>query len=375
MKTQRILVADDDLPLLELMSRRLARAGYAVDQAADGRQALGKISQARYDVIVTDINMPGMTGLEILAAVKEIDTTIEVVIVTGGATMETAIEALNAGAFGYLIKPFDHLGVLDKIVAKAIDYRRLVLDNRRLAEIQKRRGDLLEAEVTARIQQLRRRHEEILQILAGMPDGVMVLDAQQKVILSNPVADQWCEQAPDGHQQPVEAICGWLSERSLGGDQVLMLRGRRMRLRALPLFHDDGLGRQLLIVQEPGRATMESDPEIAACLGRLRYGAASLEHHIGEGQAAKILADLNEDLNEVIELIQGEIIPAARAAGAAASQPTGSDAQPRSWAGRELVDGQSDSAHEGAWHDRSQAAEDQPAPWPPPTADPRGEAA
>ena len=128
--------------------------GLQVDRAEDGRTALEMLKRSGYDLILTDIYMPGATGLDIIRLAKENDPHVQVVVVTGSATLDNAVEALNMGAFSYLTKPFDHLSVFDNAVSRALEFRRLIRDNLRLAEIQRRRGDMLEAEVTDRIRQI-----------------------------------------------------------------------------------------------------------------------------------------------------------------------------------------------------------------------------
>ena len=123
-----ILVADDEPAMMQMMVRRLVRQGYEPDQAEDGRAALECIEKKKYDLIVTDIYMPGVTGLELLRQAKEADSQTQVIVVTAGATLENAIEALNDGAFAYLMKPFDHFSVFDNMVARALQFRQILLD-------------------------------------------------------------------------------------------------------------------------------------------------------------------------------------------------------------------------------------------------------
>ena len=114
-----VLAVDDDPSLLKLMVRRLDKLGLQIEQASDGRSALELIESNTYDLVVTDIYMPGVTGLELLKQAKEREQHTQVIVVTAAATMENAVEALNNGAFAYLTKPFDHMSVFDNVVSRA----------------------------------------------------------------------------------------------------------------------------------------------------------------------------------------------------------------------------------------------------------------
>src|SRR3989304_4574207 len=99
------------------MLRRLQRMELEVDRARGGREGISMVNQKRYALIVTDIYMPGATGLELLEAAKQRDARTQVLVITGGATIGMGAKALEAGAFAYLTKPFDHLRVFAHTVA------------------------------------------------------------------------------------------------------------------------------------------------------------------------------------------------------------------------------------------------------------------
>jgi two-component system response regulator AtoC len=129
----RVLVADDKENLRRLVSRILADAGgYAVDEADDGARALALVATRAYDVVVTDIRMPGADGFELLAAVKARDPSVEVVMMTGYATVQDAVRAMKRGAFDYLEKPFDPDAALG-VVARAAERKRVADAARRAA--------------------------------------------------------------------------------------------------------------------------------------------------------------------------------------------------------------------------------------------------
>ena len=96
------------------LQRVLARAGYEIASAADATDAMAQISGARFDLVLCDIRMPGISGLELVRQIHELQPDLPCIIVTGYGGTEQSIEALRAGAFWYLEKPFDqvHLDVV-----------------------------------------------------------------------------------------------------------------------------------------------------------------------------------------------------------------------------------------------------------------------
>jgi DNA-binding NtrC family response regulator len=127
----RILIVDDEEIVLKSCQRALAGAERDLDTAASGAEALQKIDAGRYDVVVLDIMMPSIDGLEVLQRVKEAHPDLEVVMVTGLSQIDTAVRAMKLGAFDYLAKPFDP-DELAVVVERALERRRLLAENQSL---------------------------------------------------------------------------------------------------------------------------------------------------------------------------------------------------------------------------------------------------
>src|SRR5882724_8678678 len=110
----RVLLVDDDPAVLEVTKRRLEKAGNHVVPCSNGGEALTILAQESFDVMLSDIQMPGITGLKLLRAVREHDLDLPVVLVTGNPDVNSAAEAVEYGAFRYLIKPvpFDELSAV-----------------------------------------------------------------------------------------------------------------------------------------------------------------------------------------------------------------------------------------------------------------------
>ncbi|OGP15013.1 MAG: hypothetical protein A2052_04890 [Deltaproteobacteria bacterium GWA2_54_12] len=129
----KILITDDDMDLRELLTEAIKNWGYEVSVARDGDEALRKLRMERFDIVITDLMMPGMDGLALLQKIKDLDKEILVIIITGYATIETAVKAIESGAYDYIAKPF-RLDELMIVIKNACERLRLVLQNRALLE-------------------------------------------------------------------------------------------------------------------------------------------------------------------------------------------------------------------------------------------------
>ena len=119
MGSTKILIVDDELIMRESLAGWLERDGHYIEKAESGEEALEKLKLTRFDILLVDIKMEGMSGLEVLTQVKESDPDAAVVMITAYGSISTAIEAMKNGAYDYLLKPFDpdELGVLiEKII-------------------------------------------------------------------------------------------------------------------------------------------------------------------------------------------------------------------------------------------------------------------
>jgi DNA-binding NtrC family response regulator len=137
LSTIDVLVVDDDNDFRTTMARRFRQAGFRVVEAANGEQVLEILSQREMDVVVLDMIMPGITGLDLLQRIREIHAECEVIFLTGQATVESAVEAMKLGAYDYLQKPFP-LKELEMLVEKAAERRRLSKENTQLKALLER---------------------------------------------------------------------------------------------------------------------------------------------------------------------------------------------------------------------------------------------
>jgi diguanylate cyclase (GGDEF)-like protein/putative nucleotidyltransferase with HDIG domain len=143
----KVLLADDEEAIRLMLGRQLRRANHEVTLAEDGMAALEQLKQETFDLVVSDMKMPRLDGMGLLAKAKELAPDTEFIILTGHGNLENAVEAFKTGnVFDYLLKPLDDIHELNAVVARAIERRQLRADNARLvAELQSQLKELEEA--------------------------------------------------------------------------------------------------------------------------------------------------------------------------------------------------------------------------------------
>jgi two-component system response regulator PilR (NtrC family) len=125
---EKILVVDDEQSLREVLSIMLKRAGYAVTSATGGEEAVELLQKEIYDLVITDLRMPKVDGMEVLSAVKSVSPETVVLIITAFASADSAVEAMKQGAYDYLTKPFQ-VDEVQLIIRNALEKRRLTTEN------------------------------------------------------------------------------------------------------------------------------------------------------------------------------------------------------------------------------------------------------
>lgn len=140
MASPKVLVVDDETSLCQFMQIMLAKEGYEVTALSSGQEALSRLAQKRFDVVIADLMMPEMNGLELLSKVREIDPSLAFVVMTAFASVDSAIEALKKGAADYITKPFK----VDEIkiaLARLLEQKRLSSENLSLKRQLKKESD------------------------------------------------------------------------------------------------------------------------------------------------------------------------------------------------------------------------------------------
>jgi two-component system, cell cycle response regulator len=157
----RILVVEDDPVVAELFRQLLPAQGYTTDFASDAEAALAMVMERTYDLVVSDKNLPRISGLELLKAVKQSQPDLDVIIMTAYADMQSVLVALEQGVYDYLVKPFESIDDVLAKIQRALEKRRILLENKRYvayltqanAQIEGMNRDL-EAKVAERTREL-----------------------------------------------------------------------------------------------------------------------------------------------------------------------------------------------------------------------------
>lgn len=151
----RVLVVDDDPMIRQLLEEALIMEGFQASTEPGGKEALEALSGGSFDVVITDLSMPGMNGLELIRLTNEGHPHVPKIIITGAGTMEDAIEAIRIGAYDYIRKPLN-LGELWVVLGRAVRNRRLVLSNQEFQRQLQESNQRLEQRVRERTDELTR---------------------------------------------------------------------------------------------------------------------------------------------------------------------------------------------------------------------------
>ncbi|HKK89769.1 MAG TPA: response regulator, partial [Desulfobacteraceae bacterium] len=166
MRQEQVLIVDDEKRIVDSVQFFLEKEGFAVSHAGCGRDALSLVRESRIDLVLLDISMPGMDGFEVLEKLFCLDPDILVIMITGYATVESAVKALKIGAWDYLRKPFDHQDLV-KTVKNAANHKQLMKENRA---------------VSARLEISEKRCQYMVN---SSPDLIYTLDAKGKFTFVN----------------------------------------------------------------------------------------------------------------------------------------------------------------------------------------------
>ena len=177
---RKILAIDDEAVIRDSCSRILAQEGCDIVTAADGEEGLAaiKADPKGFEVVLLDLKMPGMSGMEVLEQAREVNPALLVVVITGYATVDTAVEAMKKGAYDFIAKPFTP-DQLHLVVNRAQEKRRLELE-----------AEQLRAEAARSLRDVATEKSKVRTIVNSMAYGIVVTDREGRVVLLNPAASR-----------------------------------------------------------------------------------------------------------------------------------------------------------------------------------------
>jgi two-component system phosphate regulon sensor histidine kinase PhoR len=218
----QILVVDDELDTRDGCQQILSRMGYPVFTASRGIDALQILENQPVTIVLLDLKMPGMDGMEVLRRIRQRDEKTLIIVITGYATVEMAIEAMKLGAYDFIAKPFDPDG-LRIVVRRAHERIRLTVEAERL-ELERRKTltDLLTEKSRTRT------------IIESLPTGVVVTNAEGKVVLANPSFFQHI--CLDADRPPGEQIGDYVQDDGFCRLVTQIAHGRYDNPEAVPAY-------------------------------------------------------------------------------------------------------------------------------------------
>ncbi len=241
----KLLIVDDEPPIRELLSEGLKLVGYECETADNYREALRKLESNNFHIILSDINMPGESGIDLLSAIKKINEDIDVIMVTGIIDSDMAVHSMRFGASDYITKPFNFEEV-KIVIEKTLQKRNLIIENREYQyslekKVEERTGELLSkkkeveklcSEISLAFKQIQETYNMTLEALVSALD---IRDSETQ-----------------GHSKRVVEYCTLIAEEMNIEDQQLV------DIRNGALLHDVGkIGIPDSILIKPGKLTEE----------------------------------------------------------------------------------------------------------------------
>jgi len=281
-----VLVVDDEQDIRDASERILSRAGYQVQKASRGDEALDIINKNWINIVLLDLKMPGMDGLEVLAHIRKLNTEIQVIVITGYATVETAIEAMKQGAYDFIPKPFepDQLRI---VVNRAWEKIRFIREAEKLAQ-----------ERTRTLSDLDTEKSRVRTIIESFPSGVVVTDSKGKVVLMNPAFKHLLHLDPS--LKAGKEIAAYLPDKALCELAMEISRGKYVDYDDLDDYEFSVSDEQHLLVR--GRPVLGDRNEcLGAVLNVVDISELKLLDQLKSEFVAKVSHELRSPLSTIHE--------------------------------------------------------------------------
>lgn len=246
---KRLLIVDDELSVREILAEGLGALGYRTRMAASAAEAFDLVRQDEVHLVLTDIEMPGETGLDLLNRIKEHDPDLDVIMVTGVVDTQTAIGAIRQGASDYVTKPFN-LEEVQIVIERTLEKRRLVLQNRLYQEHLEELVEQRTAEVVGKTKEVERLYRELQ-------------DSYESTLQALVTALDFRDNETQGHSYRVVEYASRVAQRMGVGEPELTW------IRRGAILHDVGkIGISDAVLRKPGKldedewAEMKRHPEL-----------------------------------------------------------------------------------------------------------------
>lgn len=181
---QRLLILDDEKSVLDVLCQHLYEEGYSCDSTTSPSEALAWLSERPYALLVTDLRMPEMNGIEVVRRVKEKDDDIALIVLTALTEVTNAIQAMRAGADDYVLKPFN-LGEISLCVQRALEKRQLRLDIRRYQQELETRAETASESARATSEELEQTKVYLERLLDSTVDAILTINSRDHISYAN----------------------------------------------------------------------------------------------------------------------------------------------------------------------------------------------
>ncbi len=281
-----VLVVDDEQDIRDASERILSRIGYQVQKASRGDEALDILNKNSIDIVLLDLKMPGMDGMEVLARIRERSTKIQVIVITGYATVETAIEAMKQGAYDFIPKPFepDQLRI---VVNRAWEKINFIQEAKRLEQERNRTLSDLDTEKS-----------RIRTIIESFPSGVVVTDPKGRVMLMNPAFRQLL--GLDNNVKADNRIEDYLPDENLCRLVLEISQGKHVDFDDIPNYEFSLPGEKYFMAR--GQPVLGEKKEcLGAVLNIVDISAMKLLDNLKSEFVAKVSHELRSPLSTIHE--------------------------------------------------------------------------
>lgn len=281
-----VLVVDDEQDIRDASERILTRTGFKVMKATRGDEALDVLDKERIDIVLLDLKMPGMDGLEVLKRIRMLNKPIQVIVITGYATVETAIEAMKQGAYDFIPKPFepDQLRI---VVNRAWEKINFIQEAKRLEQEKNRTLSDLDTEKS-----------RIRTIIESFPSGVVVTDPKGRVMLMNPAFRQLL--GFDKNVKTGNRIEDYLPDEDLCQLVLEISQGKHVDYDDIPNYEFSLPGEKYFMAR--GQPVLGEKKEcLGAVLNIVDISAMKLLDHLKSEFVAKVSHELRSPLSTIHE--------------------------------------------------------------------------